>query len=69
MYFESNEMINENQAGFRTSHSTMDHIVSLKVLNDLMFQSKQKLYCAYVDYEKAFDIYSLKQSLQYLIIL
>ena len=55
MYCESNKIINENQAGFRANHSTMGHIFSLKALTNLMFKSKQKLYCAFVDYEKAFD--------------
>ena len=55
VYCESNKIINENQAGFRANHSTVDHIFSLKALTDLMFKSKQKLYCAFVDYEKAFD--------------
>ena len=54
-YCESNNIISENQAGFRTKHSTTDHIFSLKMLLDLMFNSKQKLFCAFVDYEKAFD--------------
>ena len=54
-YCESNNIINENQAGFRTKHSTTDHIFSFKMLLDLMFNSKQKLFCAFVDYEKAFD--------------
>ena len=51
VYCESNSIINENQVRFRANHSTMDHIFSLKVLIDLMFKSKQKLYCAFVDYE------------------
>ena len=55
VYCESNKINNENQAGFRANHSTMNHIFSLKALMDLMFKSKQKLHCAFVDYEKAFD--------------
>ena len=55
VYCESNKIINENQAGFRANHSTVDHIFSLKALTDLMFKSKQKLYCAFVDCEKAFE--------------
>ena len=42
-YCESNNIISENQVGFRTKHSTTDHIFSLKMLLDLMFNSKQKL--------------------------
>ena len=54
-YCATNNIINENQAGFRSKYSTTDHIFSLKVLVDLFFRSKQKLYCAFVDYMKAFD--------------
>ena len=52
---ESNNIINENQAAFRAKHSTTDHIFLLKILLDLIFNSKQKVFCAFVDYEKAFD--------------
>ena len=54
-YCATNNIINENQAGFRSKYSTTDHIFSLKVLVNLFFRSKQKLYCAFVDYMKAFD--------------
>ena len=54
-YCQTNKIINENQAGFRAEYSTVDHIFSLKALIDLFFKSKQKLYCAFIDYQKAFD--------------
>ncbi len=54
-YCDTNNIINENQAGFRAEYSTVDHILSLKALIDLFFKSKQKLYCAFIDYQKAFD--------------
>jgi len=55
LYCEKYNIINENQAGFRANYSTVDHIFSLKVLVELFFNSKQKLYCAFIDYQKAFD--------------
>ena len=54
VYCQRIRIINENQGEFRANHSTMDYIFSLKVLIDLMFKSQQKLYCVFVNYEKAF---------------
>ena len=54
----SNEvnLLNENQTGFRKGYSTLDHIFLLKNIIDILVnQCKQKLFCAFVDYKKAFD--------------
>ena len=49
-------LINENQTGFRKKYSTLDHIFLLKNFIDIFVTNgKQKLYCAFVDYKKAFD--------------
>ena len=48
-------MLNEEQAGFRKTYSTVDHIFTLKLLIDFYLGSKKKLFCAFVDYRKAFD--------------
>ena len=49
-------MIYESQAGFRKGYSTIDHIFVLKMLIDYyMCSRKKKLFCAFVDFEKAFD--------------
>ena len=48
-------VISENQAGFRKGHSTIDHIFVIKCLIDICKFQKRKLFCAFVDYEKAFD--------------
>ena len=55
VFCDDHDIINENQAGFRAGYSTIDHVFSLKVLIDLFFSGKQKLFCAFVDYAKAFD--------------
>ena len=47
--------MSENQAGFRQQHSTLDHVFVLKALVDMFVSQKKKLYCAFVDYRKAFD--------------
>ena len=49
------ELLEKNQAGFRLNHSTMDHIFVLKSLTDMIRNRKRKLFCAFIDYEKAFD--------------
>ena len=54
-YIEDNNILSENQAGFREGYSTTDHIFLLKSITDLFFKSKQKLYCAFIDYKQAFD--------------
>ena len=56
MYANEVNLINENQTGFRKSYSTLDHIFLLNNIIDILVKSgKQKLYCAFVDYKKAFD--------------
>ena len=47
--------INKNQAGFRQHHSTLDHIFTLKSLIDIYFKKQKKMFCAFIDYSKAFD--------------
>ncbi len=49
-------VIDENQAGFRKSYSTTDHIFLVKSLIDLFKFQKKRLFCAFVDYKKAFDV-------------
>jgi hypothetical protein len=49
-------LINENQCGFRSGNSTTD---CMFVLHSFFFEilknKKKKLFCAFVDFEKAFD--------------
>jgi exonuclease III len=54
-FLECNNLLSENQAGFRKSYSTLDHIFLLKCIIDLCKFKKQKLFCAFIDYQKAFD--------------
>ena len=48
-------MSNENQTGFRKSYATLDYIFNLHTIIQLCFAKGKKLYCAFVDYAKAFD--------------
>ena len=47
----------EEQAGFRKGHSTVDHIFALSQLvsNCLYGNRRKKVYCAFIDFQKAFD--------------
>ena len=45
----------ENQSGFRQSYSTLDNIFSIFTLFQILKSKKKKLYCAFIDFEKAFD--------------
>ena len=70
-YADKIALINENQAGFRKKYSTTDHIFLFKNVIDLHLKQKKgkKLFCAFIDYRKAFDFvwrsalwYKLKKS-------
>jgi hypothetical protein len=49
------ELIGPEQAGFRKSYSTTDHILTLKCIIDIYLKAKKKLFCAFIDFQKAFD--------------
>ena len=54
-YFDATGTIGDEQAGFRAGHSTMDHILVLHFIIDIYLQKGKRLYCAFIDYKKAFD--------------
>ena len=54
-FLEINGLLNRNQAGFRANFSTIDHIFSLHLLIEKFLAKGKKLYCAFIDYAKAFD--------------
>ena len=54
-FLKHNNILKENQAGFRSGYSTVEHIFTLHVLTELLKQKKKKLFCLFVDYSKAFD--------------
>ena len=45
----------EEQAGFRATYSTIDHIFTLYALVQSFLQKNHKLYVAFIDFKKAFD--------------
>lgn len=48
-------LLEENQFGFRKSYSTTDSIFTLFSFFEILKSKKKKLFCAFVDFEKAFD--------------
>ena len=49
------EVLSKNQFGFRKGKSTTDCIFILHSIISKVLNSKQKLYCVFIDFEKAFD--------------
>ena len=54
-FVEAINLIGIEQADFRKGFSTIDHIFTFKCLLDLYLSKKKKLFCAFIDYRKAFD--------------
>ena len=45
----------QEQAGFRESYSTIDHIFVLQLIVEFYQSVHKRVYCAFIDYRKAFD--------------
>ena len=57
VFLEQNNLLGEEQAGFREHYSTLDHIYTI-IMSSLINQTlskKKRVYCAFIDYRKAFD--------------
>jgi len=57
-WIEENGSIGEEQAGFRRDYSTTDHIFTLFAVIQKYLLHKKKLYVAFIDFKKAFDLIS-----------
>ena len=53
-YVEEN-ILGQEQAGFREGYSTIDHVFVLHVVIELYKSVYKRIYCAFIDYRKAFD--------------
>ena len=54
-YLTDEDILGSEQAGFRPQHSTLDHILALHILSRFYIDQRKRLFCAFVDYSKAFD--------------
>ena len=54
-FVEVNNILNETQCGFRASYSTIDNVFVIHALIKNLRVRKLKLFCAFIDFTKAFD--------------
>ena len=54
-YLDAIGGIGDEQAGFRQGHSTVDHIFALHAILNVYLAAGKRVYCAFIDYKKAFD--------------
>jgi hypothetical protein len=54
-WIEENNIIGEEQAGFRKEYSTTDHVFTLMATVQKQLVRHRKLYVAFIDFRKAFD--------------
>ena len=52
---QAEEIIAEEQAGFRAGMSPTEQIISLRILGEKYLQHQQNLYHVFIDFKKAFD--------------
>ena len=55
-YIEALGILGDEQAGFREGYSTIDHVFTLHAIIDLYLHKRKRVYCAFIDYKKAFDL-------------
>lgn len=55
-FINSNNLICENQIGFKEKARTTDHIFTLKSIIETYKSNKKKVFAAFIDLRKAFDI-------------
>lgn len=55
-WVNNQNIVKENQAGFRPGYSTTDNLFNLNFLVEYMwFKGKKRVYCFFVDFKSAFD--------------
>ena len=53
--YVEDHILGQEQAGFREGYSTIDHIFVLQLIIELYQSVHKRVYCAFIDYRKAFD--------------
>ena len=46
---------NKNHTGFRKGYSTIDNLFIVHSILEILKKKKKKMYCCFIDFEKAFD--------------
>ena len=54
-FLETNNLLIENHCGFRKGYSTCDNIFVMHALFEYLKVRKMKLFCAFIDFQTAFD--------------
>ena len=57
----SHDVISDAQFGFQPGRGTVDSILSLHAIISKVLSSKKILYCAFIDFKKAFDYIDRKK--------
>ena len=55
-YIDRTGVLGDEQAGFRSGFSTIDHAFTLNCIIDIYLQRKKRVFCAFIDYKKTFDL-------------
>ena len=55
LWLESHGKRDKCQAGLRRYHSTMDHLVTFRIIAEEFYNTKTNLFCCFVDFRKSFD--------------
>ena len=53
-FTEESNTLGPEQAGFRKNFSTVDHLFTIYGIIDILLSKRKRLYCAFLDFEKAF---------------
>ena len=54
LYLECSGTLGEEQAGFRSGYSTIDHIFVLNSIIEIYLAKRKRIYCAFIDWEWLF---------------
>ena len=53
--YVNDDILGREQAGFRERYSTIDHAFVLHLVIELYQSVRKRVFCAFIDYRKAFD--------------
>ena len=55
MWVDTNELLHDEQNGFRQGRNCIDHIFSLVNIIESRIKCKQNTFAAFIDFKKAYD--------------